>query len=485
MGNIPVQYIYDKNLWMVGETPTVIKPTGKFPVIANQQWNSIADAEKFINDPESTAIPGMVITVVNKDNPEENGIYFVERIHEYNDETGEERTGTISKVSDSVAVTKEIEKLNDTINQHVTDSNVNFERIHNDIQEINQTITDNIIGEGEGSLKYEVNKLGERHDAEIKELTDKHNEDITNISTKLDTDITNLERKHDDDIVNTRNYGMNSGAEDNWRTEEVGGVAAGKSRTDFEDKSVYDVLDMILYPTLQPKITQPSVTLKYKGNGTDKQIILVEVGTKTPTRDDFEMYYNRGSVEYDNAEGNRYYAGEPDKKDDLNIPVTESGNLPEGRTTVKYTVVFPEGPELNDNKGGIATVPNYGGGTKFSEKYFDAVYPIYSNINDIMNVEKLPLYDYVKGNIEFIVNIPDEVMGEDHKFELHVPAHLTVTSIMQYNDVSQKYDVDTNYMLGNVTTELKDFVSYNIYKRTTDLIEKIGSTKYQIRINKL
>ena len=85
------QYIYDKNLWMVGTTPTSIKPSGKFPVVADQQWKTLEDAINFINDPESTAIPGMILSVV-EDTDDNNGIYLVEKIKD-------EDTGVIKKIA--------------------------------------------------------------------------------------------------------------------------------------------------------------------------------------------------------------------------------------------------------------------------------------------------------------------------------------------------------------------------------------------------
>ena len=54
MSNTPEQYVYDKKLWMVGETPTSIKPTGKFPVIANQQWKTLED---YLRKPAVSELP--------------------------------------------------------------------------------------------------------------------------------------------------------------------------------------------------------------------------------------------------------------------------------------------------------------------------------------------------------------------------------------------------------------------------------------------
>ena len=85
------QYVYDDKVYMTGITPTSIKPSGKFPVVADQQWKTLEDAINFINDPESTAIPGMILSVV-EDTDDNNGIYLVEKIKD-------EDTGVIKNIA--------------------------------------------------------------------------------------------------------------------------------------------------------------------------------------------------------------------------------------------------------------------------------------------------------------------------------------------------------------------------------------------------
>ena len=180
MSNTPEQYVYDKKLWMVGETPTSIKPTGKFPVIANQQWKTLEDAKAFIDDPNSTAIPGMILSVVG-DTEGKNGIYFVEQVETENEETGSIKPCILTKVAD-----------NDYVKNQLTGVQTTIEKI-----------VDKIGGLDETEDVKTINELEEKHDKDIKELK------------------------------------FLSGAQSNWRTEKVGGVEAGKTMEDFKDKSVY------------------------------------------------------------------------------------------------------------------------------------------------------------------------------------------------------------------------------------------------------
>ena len=84
------QYQFDKHNWMVGDSSIVMQPTGKFPLVAYHQWNTLDDLMEFVHDINSTAIPGMVVTVVN-DTDDKKGVYHIDSIGE---------NGKVSKLLD-------------------------------------------------------------------------------------------------------------------------------------------------------------------------------------------------------------------------------------------------------------------------------------------------------------------------------------------------------------------------------------------------
>lgn len=54
--------------------------TGKFPIIAKRIWKTLADAQGYVDDPDSTACEGLVLSVINDPTPSNNGVYFVQSI---------------------------------------------------------------------------------------------------------------------------------------------------------------------------------------------------------------------------------------------------------------------------------------------------------------------------------------------------------------------------------------------------------------------
>ena len=367
------QYVYNDKVFMVGGSPITLKPTGKFPVVAEQQWKTLDDAQSFIDDINGNAIPGTILTVVA--DGENNGVYFVESVGEGDDENF--KPGVLIKIAEADVV------------------------------------------------KYKSN------------------------------------------------------AEDYWRTCKVGGVNEGAKPEDFKDKTMSEMFDEILYPTLPPDITQPSATLSYSGSK------LIEVGEKLPDTTDFKSTWNRGSVSYINSNKDNYYAGEFESEvlmmtpdDDFNQPSKE------GSYSVVYKVTFKPGSELWDNKRNVVDGKYMGGTVSSSTITIKSVYPIYINTKTIDSVDKQPIKDYLVSNgCSFEVEVPSE--SRDNKFEFHIPEHLKIKSIGQYNPVDNDYTGSVDYVeIGTAEhAEHKD-ITYKKYVRTLDVESMIGKAKYKITITK-
>lgn len=437
----PEQYIYDKRVWMTGDTPNSIKPTGKFPVVAEQQWETLEDALSFINDPDSNAIPGMILSVANDPDEKNNGIYFVREVGVIDSTGSNIKNGSMSLIACNEDLSEGVEELTTTINELEKD--------------INEKISENV-----NELKSDIVGLSDKHDQDLKDLT----------------------QKHDEDIEDAMLY--HSKAEENWLTEPVGGVAGKLDRTKFEGKTISDVLDDILYPTLQPEITQPSVTLSYGGNKTNGQVVVIKVGSTLPNEDGIVKEYSRGKVSYKNADGDTYYAGVW-KSDTFTMTDNAFGGVAaEKRYTVSYNVTFNDGAKLLDNKGHDSTVASYKSKTTGTVyKYFDAVYPIYINTNKIDEMTEQPLKDYITSNQTLSVTIPPEKNGDLFRFEIHIPNSITLGTIKEYNGLSGKYDITVNMIYKGVID--KGGLSYKRYVRSEDIVgAKTTGSKYEIVINK-
>ena len=412
------QYIYDKNLWMVGDTPTVINPTGKFPVVANQQWKTLNDLITFVKDVNSSAIPGMIVSVVEDEQPDNNGVYIVEEISDGKNEGSVCKLANIDQIEE---IKEQIEKLENDVNVTVTDS---------------------------------INTLKQNFDDTVKRL--------------------------DGDIEESKQYISNAGAD--WKTESVGGISGGlkKDSDILSNKTICEMLDMLLYPTLQPVVEeQPSISITLPST----QKSLIEVGSKLLTEASMKknIKINRGRVTYKNADDDYFYAGDVESEE-----LTITGNKwdqiadDEKEYVIDYTVYFLPGPKLLDNKGGESTLKPYAGGHEHKDIKIHAVYPIYINTVNIGSMTSQSLKDYITGVTLTDINIPAETY--DNKFEIHVPRGVKITSVKQFNTIANAYNLTINMVKVGTTTH--NGVEYDRYVRTTDSGSRQGASKYQIIIKK-
>lgn len=380
------QYIYDKNNWLIGHSPITIKPTGKFPAIAYHQWNTFEDLMSFVHDEDSTAIPGMVVAVVN-DDEYVNGIYVI-------DSVGEE--GTVHRMVNTVEFQKYIDYVRDNIQTYVAGKDI----------------------------------------------------------------------------------------EDWFKTEQIGDIEAGLSKYDEKifGQKVNHMLDMLLYPTLQPIIKEPSITLNYEG---EKCFI---IGTQIPDEIYFEHSYDKGSA-YTSTYTNPEYTGDVTESWEFNSPSNEhSYNFnqamdEEGEFVITYAVNFGDGPELKDNKGFPSTVESFRETTLTKDVKLHVVKPIY--VNDglfIGNVEQ-KLVDYLTEEpVKINVDIVSET--DENKFEIHVPSGFGI-EVKQYNTISDTYNIPVDMVFVEETTVHDSvFGKYDVYVRTTDNTDIQGSSKYQITITR-
>ena len=290
-----------------------------------------------------------------------------------------------------------------------------------------------------------------------------------------------------------------SAALDNWKTVAVGGIGVNTTPVSFEGKTISQVLDMILYPTLYPKVPsgKPSVSISYATS-------VFKVGTAIPAKTAFTTSDDRGNLAYATTAGNTYYAGAVTASDTTINKGTFGGTFGDDVYTVTYTATFAAGAQPLNNKGTTegVTMSAYAGGTKTATKILYGVYPFYvNNTSDITKVVEQSLKNYhvggdvtvwtaakskkVSGAIELTdLNIAAEPQGTTDRFTVKVPAHLNVVHIRQYDTNSKEYSIDTDYMLANKTTEIINGITYNVYKRSTNPSDFIGAAKFQVVIKK-
>ena len=403
----------------------------------------------------------------------------------YEDLKSATKTNLEKAVSD---LTSLIESTKEEIDGDISDLNTALETTKTNL---NQAISD-LNTELTGKITALENKVSGEVDTKLDELEGK----LTTAKTELEGKITALETKHGTDktelegkITNSMLY--QSAATDTWETVQAGGIAAKTKPSAFVGKTVSEMLDEILYPTLQPIVPSGKPSVGISGGSSP-----VKVGSTIPAKTAFTGSVDRGNYTYKTPAGDTitggYYAGEATTTE--GAPTTAGngitinrgsfgGTFEEGSYVVTYSATFAAGPTPVTNKGGAATgVTGYAGGPKSTSKTINAVYPLYANTANIETCVEVGLKDYIANNQTYEVSIPAE--DTLNKFTLKVPAHLTVSNIVKYSTQSGKWDIDINYMLANKTTETIGSVQYNVYVRSTDPQQTSGDSRYQITVNK-
>ena len=274
-------------------------------------------------------------------------------------------------------------------------------------------------------------------------------------------------------------YNPSEAFDDNLSMTSAHGGLEIKTVKDFKDSPMtYDqMFDAILFPTIQPTATQPSITLSYSGNRT------ILVGTTLPVEADFSATTNRGSVTYGTynlVDGEKVknpdnsYAGQPGEITyTINNGDTLWGTVSEvGTYTVKCSTTFENGGQPYDNKGNDATVAPYSSSQKTNSISITACYDVYATTSQLGVMTKQTLRAKSSWNGQVLTTIP-EVDGElsVSKFRIDVPTGWVISAKQENPTKVNVYDVNVDlYKVG--TTTYKDAndrdVSYDIYTRTSD-----------------
>ena len=61
---------------------SMFNPLKKGPVVGKRIWDTLADFEKYINDATDSAVPGLIVTIIN--DGDNNGAYIVKTAAGYN-----------------------------------------------------------------------------------------------------------------------------------------------------------------------------------------------------------------------------------------------------------------------------------------------------------------------------------------------------------------------------------------------------------------
>lgn len=276
----------------------------------------------------------------------------------------------------------------------------------------------------------------------------------------------------------------NSAMSDSLATvEDFGGIPAGTTVAQLKAKTISQVLDDLIFPTVQPTKTDPSASLILKSGFSSKGVY--EVGAAAPQDPaNFTKSSSRGAI---NIAGKKTqdYAGEVTAQvlyyGSSEANTTLPTEIPEGETVYNYKVTFAAGPQPLDSKGGNATsISKYSGGSATGKATINGVYPLFGSTGANNALVKLALTTAS----EFTFTAPGEVGStERHGFKL--PAKYTVTEVQWYNNLGGEWVTlplsNFTETTANETVQGKQ-VSYKTYRRNE--ASRSDTTQFKVKFNK-
>lgn len=463
---------------------------------------TISDNDKNINDKLNSTENEIyrhvndVVENINKsiENVDEYHTLENERLEDKVDEVQDKLDMSIDDINQKIG--ELLKKHDDDIEKTVDELTTYINRLKNLILHGTIEDSDGMIHPSddekidiEGTLKsiHYISAWLEDHKEEYNKLVEIHNKDkegLEGLIGKLREDLNKFKGDTETAIEEALYYDTKT-IDDNregavpWKTIEIGGIKENLTREYFEThkKTLSQMITDLIFPTLQPKFTNPSTQFNYNNR-------IVKIGEyRFPTENELKSEpitkCDRGKSDYD-----KFYAGEVSN---IEISINNGGVFGELSEEKKYTITqsitFGDGEVLHDNKGGLSD-PNiqYKSSQIKKTSTISSVYPIWMNylkIDDV--IEYNTLIDY-HSNSSFRINIPAENGELKIVFEIHVPKSVGKPNVKQWDSYNKDF-------LINWDLELKGEIEHNgilydMYTRKMDANGTYGATEYKITLNK-
>ena len=296
-------------------------------------------------------------------------------------------------------------------------------------------------------------------------------------------DKTKLDNLNDELEANTM---YDSAMDDSLATVgNLGGIPAGTTAASLKAKTLSQVFDDLLFPTVNPTFEAPTASLSLKSTSTTPNI--QEVGTtgaSVPVEGSFNTGFNKGAIKIAGVKkqdraGNLipggsfiYMNGNPSTRE---FPT----EIPDGSITYKYRAAHEAGPQPLDSKGGNYQTPLPKGTVDSGAVTVNGVYPYYTNKDNVGTFAKLPLTtNTTLSALKFKAEGPQK-----HAFKL--PDKYTLTSTELLNTLSGKYEAFATSKWTvteeNIQVQNKP-VKYKVYTRNDSGFN--GESTYNIKFSK-
>lgn len=255
-----------------------------------------------------------------------------------------------------------LESENPVQNKVIT-SEIN--RINSKVQSLEEAVAD--FEDNSEAIKANeeaIRETGER----VSVLSDK----VDELNEKVD----NFKPSEDDvDVV----YESSIEDKDLEMPSAVGGLKKGTTVESLEGKTLSQMFDDLLFPTVNPTFSAPTASIAFKDYASIK-----EVGSNAPTEANFTKGYNAGAINLNGVKQNNrggsidsansfiYVNGDEDNKV---LPT----KVPLGSTAYKYRAAYGEGAQPKDNKGNDYDAPLAAGYVDSSAITLNGTYPWFAS----------------------------------------------------------------------------------------------------------
>lgn len=255
-------------------------------------------------------------------------------------------------------------------------------------------------------------------------------------------------------------------------TSAAHGALGARTGQEFKDAelSFSEMFDAILFPTINPEITQPSASISV--NDSDKN---VQVGSAIPS---YTVTYNDGQVKLSGVVQHDSYGGE---KTGETVTITDGlvageSAMPAKQVTYSAKVEYAQGtaqPMTNKNEayGNVCAA----GSTTASV----IIYPYYIYYATTSATDAEAVAQSVLRNAGISSVTTPELELNPHTAAVPQVIKLpvrTMTKLQMYNTVAKAYE-DVSFTDWALTTETIDEVSYNVYTYSG---ESRGSVKVMV-----
>lgn len=265
----------------------------------------------------------------------------------------------------------------------------------------------------------------------------------------------------------------------------VGGITKGTPVSSVSGKTVSEVFDQILFPTIQPIVSKrPSATLSFK-KGFDP---FQQVGTTISQAGLFSVSGDSGQVtlngvnmgayagEFDESKNKIYYGTDHSLVSGTDIEVIKGPMLYQAEAT------FAAGEKYDDNKGEASDLDAFPGGTVASNNlYIYGVYPIYYALTEdqdkgifVIDTSTKSVKPTSWGSSEQVTltfSLGSETDSTHHAFA--ISKYYTDVKVKMLNTLSGNYDPISSFSQGGQN----GLLGYNYYVNTGS---KTGAATYQI-----